>query len=93
MQISPFLEIFVGLFLTLGLAIGWFTNIRVWLFALVVAVLVFAGIAGAEAQNPPANPRLTVENLQIAGLLAAVAAIPAFLTAGFTRLIKRRREA
>ena len=91
MQISPFLEIFVGLFLALGLGIGWFTRIRLVVFALIVAILVFAGIAVAEAQNPPADPRLTVENLQIAGLIAGLAAIPAFLSAGLTRLIKSRR--
>ncbi|MDY7096954.1 MAG: hypothetical protein SXU28_02330 [Pseudomonadota bacterium] len=92
MQVSPFLEIFVGLFLVFGLSTGWFTRARVWAFAIVIGLVVFALWAFLESQNPPANPGLTVENVQVAALIGCLAAIPAFLSAGLARIIKRRRE-
>ena len=92
MQISPFLEIFIGFFLALGAGFGWFSRWPVIIFALAVSVLVFAVYAYLSSQNPPANPELSREDLRIAALLAALAAVPAFLSAWIARSIKRRRE-
>lgn len=94
MQWSPFLEIFIGLFLLVGIVLGWFTRIPVVLIGLGAGVLVFLGILLAEQamDYEPWNWEIGGDTLGIYSMLGALAAIPAFLTALLGRFIKRRRE-
>lgn len=92
MQISPFLEIFVGLFLLSGALVGWFTRIPVILFAAAIAVIAFSGFAYLESLNPPAAPRLSEEDVYVSVFIAGLAAIPALLSAGLGRFLKRRKS-
>jgi len=94
MQWSPFLEIFVGLFLLLGFGLGWFTRIPVLAIGLCAGVLVFAAILIAEqaADYEPWNWDIGYDTLGIYAMLGLLGGVPAFLTALLGRIIKRRRE-
>ncbi|UAB78060.1 hypothetical protein INR77_15080 [Erythrobacter sp. SCSIO 43205] len=94
MNWSPFLEIFVGLFLALGIGLGWFTRIRVIVIGLAAGLFVFATILIAEQamHHTPWNRELSSETLWVYFMLGVFAAVPAFIAALIGRLIKRRRE-
>ena len=94
MNWSPFLEVFVGLFLLVGIGLGWLTRIPVILIGAGAGVLVFLGILLAEqaADYEPWNWNIGADTLGIYFMLGVFAAIPAFLTALLGRFIKRRIE-
>jgi hypothetical protein len=92
MQISPFLEIFVATFVLFGSVIGWFTRIRVLLFAVLVALCVFALLAILSSFDPPANPSLTSDDVAVSAFIAGFAAVPALLAAMTGRFLRNRRE-
>ena len=94
MNWSPFLEIFVGLFLLLGVGLGWFTRIAPIVIELACGVLIFAGFLLAEQamDYDPWNWELSSEALRVYIMLGAFAAVPAFIAALIGRMIKRRRE-
>ena len=94
MNWSPFLEIFVGLFLLIGIGLGWFTRIRVWVIGIGAWALVFFGILLVEqaAHYEPWNREISPNTLWVYFMLGVFAAVPAFLTALIGRFIKRRRE-
>lgn|GEM_PF-5737794 len=94
MNWSPFLEIFVALFVLLGIGLGWFTRIPLIVIGAVCGVLVFAGFLLAEQamDYDPWNWELSSEALWVYFMLGAFAAVPAFIAALIGRMIKRRRE-
>lgn len=94
MQWSPFLEIFVGLFLLIGVGLGWLTRLPVMLIGACAGALVFLGILFAEQamDYDPWNWTIGADTLWVYFMLGVFAALPALLAALLGRWIKRRRE-
>ena len=92
MHWSPFLEIFIGLFLAAGAALGWFTRIPVILIGLGAGILVFIGMLLTENTLAFSEWNISPEALWVYLILALFAAVPAFITALLGRILKRRRQ-
>lgn len=92
MNWSPFLEIFVGMFQLMGVALGRFTAIRVWWIGLGIFLPVALGLMIAEQSTQSRGWSLSGEDLSIYALLGGFAAVPALATAALGRYLKRRGQ-